>query len=390
MRSQKRIYLDHSATTPLHPLVLEAMLPYLSQKFGNASSAHFFGNEAREGMDGAREAVADIFGCSNPDEVIFTSGGTESDNLFLKGVGFALRRKGWGNHIITSTIEHHAISHTCEWLAENGFEISYVPVGLSGIVEADDLRKFLRPETIIVSVMSANNEVGTIQPISEIVRAVKSFNSDIAVHTDAVQTPGHLPLNINGLGVDALSLSAHKFYGPKGVGVLYLRKETPLEPRILGGGHENNRRAGTENVAGIVGLARALQRVESTRPEKTARLTGLRDHLIARVLTEIPGSQLNGDQQKRLPTNANFSFAGVEGESILMALSLQGIAVSTGSACTSGKSSFVLMAMGVDERMVNGSIRITLGEENSQEDVDVTVDALKEAVKRLRSISPLT
>ncbi|MDP2709475.1 MAG: cysteine desulfurase family protein [bacterium] len=385
----KRIYLDHSATTALHPEVLEAMLPYLSQKFGNASSVHSFGSEARQGMVWARDAVAATLNCDDPREIIFTSGGTESDNLFLKGVGFALKQKGRGSHIVTTTIEHHAISHTCEWLEKNGFSVSYAPVGLSGIVDVEELRKLLRPETIMVSVMYANNEVGSILPIAEISQTVKNYNQEIVVHTDAVQTPGHLSLDVEELGVDALSLSAHKFYGPKGLGILYLRRGMPIEPRILGGGHEYDRRAGTENVAGMVGLATALQRVESTRLKENARLAELRDHLIAKVLTEISDCQLNGDKEMRLPTNANFSFHGVEGEAILMSLDLKGIAVSTGSACTSGQSSFVLKAMGIDGLAAQGCVRFTLGEENTKEDMDFTVDALKEIIARLRRISPL-
>lgn len=386
----RRIYLDHSATTSLHSSVLEAMLPYFSEKFGNASSVHSFGLEARKGMVLAREAVAGILGCADPGEVIFTSGGTESDNLFLKGVGFALKQKGRGNHIVTSQFEHHAIGNTCEWLEKNGFEVSYAAVGLDGIVEAEEIRKHLRPETIMVSVMYANNEVGTIQPIADIVKAVKEYKFNIIVHTDAVQTPGHLSLKVKDLGVDAMSLSAHKFYGPKGVGIFYLRRGTPLEPRILGGPHENNRRAGTENVAGMVGLAAALKRVESMRVEENVRLTELRDHLITRVLAEIPDTQLNGDRQKRLPTNANFSFTGVEGEAILMSLDMQGIAVSTGSACNSGnQSSFVLKAMGIDAMAAQGCVRITMGEENTREDVDITVEALKSIVGRLRRMSPV-
>jgi len=380
------IYLDHAATTPVDPRVVEAMLPYFEEKFGNPSSIHRAGGEARAAVEKARQTVAELLG-AKPSEIIFTSCGTESDNLALRGVAFAL--KGRGNHIITTPIEHHAIGHTCEQLAkEFGMEITYLPVDSFGLVDPDDVARAITERTVLISIMYANNEVGTIEPIAEIGKIARE--KGILFHTDAVQAGGHLPLNVDKLHVDLLSLSGHKFYAPKGVGILYVREGTPLLPTQTGGGQERHLRAGTENVPYIVGLAKALQLAYEEMESEVARLRSLRDRLIRGVLERIPDAQLTGHPTQRLPNNASFVFKGVDGEAILMQLDLAGVAASTGSACSSGEStpSHVLLAMGIDPLLARSSLRLTLGRRNTSEDVEFVLAILPQIVEKLRAISP--
>jgi len=386
-KPERTIYMDHAATTAVDQRVVEAMLPYFTEKYGNPSSMHSVGRVAAEGLRQARRTVADILGAA-PDEVIFTSCGSESDNLALRGVAFASRGKG--NHIITLPIEHHAVGHTCLQLEKKfGFEVTYLPVDRYGLVDPDSVARAITDRTILISIMYANNEVGTIEPIAEIAEVARSRG--IPFHTDAVQAAGTLDLNVERLGVDLLSLSAHKFYGPKGVGVLYVRDGTPLLPMQTGGGHERGRRAGTENVAYAVGLATALELAHEHRAENQKRLTALRDRLIAGVLSAIPDVELTGHPTERLPNNASFAFKGVEGESILLSLDLLGVAASSGSACTTGEAqaSHVLTAMGIPPEMAHGSLRLTLGNENTREDVDYVISVLPDIIERLRRMSPL-
>jgi len=388
MRKDARaIYMDHAATTAVDPKVVEAMLPYFTQIYGNASSIHAWGREAREAIEGARKAVADILG-ARPQEIIFTSCGTESDNLAIRGVGFASRAKG--NHIITSSIEHHAVSHTCEQLErEFGFEVTYLPVDAYGVVDPDDAARAMTDKTILISIMYANNEVGTIEPIAEIGKLARA--KGIPFHTDAVQAGGTLDLDVNRLNVDLLSLSAHKFYGPKGVGILYRRQSTPLLPMQTGGGHEGGWRGGTENTPYIVALATALELAQGHRDEENARIAALRDRLIDAVLEAIPKSQLTGHPSKRLPNSATFVFQGVEAESILLKLDMLGVAGSSGSACTTGEAqpSHVLTAMGLPVELCQSSLRLTLGRENTVQDVDYVLSVLPDIVSGLRAMSPL-
>jgi len=388
MRKDARaIYMDHAATTAVDPKVVEAMLPYFTQIYGNASSIHAWGREAREAIEGARKAVADILG-ARPQEIIFTSCGTESDNLAIRGVGFASRAKG--NHIITSSIEHHAVSHTCEQLErEFGFEVTYLPVDAYGVVDPDDAARAITDKTILISIMYANNEVGTIEPIAEIGKLARA--KGIPFHTDAVQAGGTLDLDVNRLNVDLLSLSAHKFYGPKGVGILYRRQSTPLLPMQTGGGHEGGWRGGTENTPYIVALATALELAQGHRDEENARIAALRDRLIDAVLEAIPKSQLTGHPSKRLPNSATFVFQGVEAESILLKLDMLGVAGSSGSACTTGEAqpSHVLTAMGLPVELCQSSLRLTLGRENTVQDVDYVLSVLPDIVSGLRAMSPL-
>jgi cysteine desulfurase len=385
----RTIYLDHAATTPVDPLVLEAMLPYFSRSYGNASSIYTLGREAREALDASREAVAEVLVC-RPSEVIFTSGGSESDNTALKGVAFAARQAG--NHIITSSIEHHAVLHACQYLEKFGFEVTYLPVDRYGMVDVEDVARAITDQTILISLMLANNEVGTIEPVAEVARAAKAIRPSIVVHTDAVQAAGALDLSVDRLGVDLLSLSSHKFYGPKGVGVLYVRRSTPFQPQQQGGGHERNRRAGTENVAGIVGTAVALRLSEDRREENNAVCVRLRDRLISGILERVDHVRLNGHPTRRLPNNVNFSFEYVEGESILLSLDMHGIAASSGSACTSAslEPSHVLQAMGVPPEIAQGSLRLTVGPENTEDEVEEVLRIVPEAVARLREMSPVT
>lgn len=381
-----RIYMDHSATTPVAPEVLEAMLPYFTEKFGNASSLHSFGLEAKEALEASREKVAELLG-AKPDEIIFTSGGTESDNLALKGIAYRNREKG--KHIITTTIEHPAILEVCHKLETQGFEVTYLPVTNDGFVDPAALEAAIRDDTILISVMHANNEIGTIQPLKEIGRI--AAERDIYLHTDAVQSTGKIPIDVNDMGLDLLSLSAHKLYGPKGVGALYVRKGTRVESITQGGGHERNLRSGTENVAGIVGLASAAELCRQTMADEAQRLTVLRDRLAKLVLDNVKDCWINGSMKQRLPSNLNFGFKYVEGESLLLFLDSKGIAVSTGSACSSKKlePSHVLLALGLNPVECHGSLRITMGRSNKEENVDFVAKSIAEAVERFRGISAL-
>jgi len=386
MSEMKRIYMDHSATTPVASEVLEAMLPYFSEKFGNASSLHSFGLEAKEALEESREKVAGLLG-AKPEEIIFTSGGTESDNLALKGI--ARKNQKSGKHIITTRVEHPAILECCRRLEKEGFEVTYLPVTNEGLVEIATLESAIRSDTILISVMHANNEVGTIQPLEEIGRL--AAEKDIYLHTDAVQSVGKIPTDVNKLGVDLLSLSAHKLYGPKGVGALYIRKGTRLESIIQGGGHEHGLRSGTENIAGIVGLARAAELGQETMSTEAERLTRLRDRLAELVLLKVKEAWINGTMKGRLPGNLNFGFKYVEGESLLLFLDSKGINVSTGSACSSHKlePSHVLLSLGLKPEECHGSLRITLGRSNTMDDVDYVALGIAEAVERFRGISAL-
>ena len=387
------IYMDHAGTTPLDPQVLEAMMPYFSERFGNPSSMHIIGQEAKRALDEARERVGRVLGC-RLSEVVFTSGGTESDSTAVKGAATALQ--GTGNHIITSCIEHHAILHTCQYLESTGFEVTYLPVDGSGMVDPEDVARAITDRTVLVSVMYANNEIGTIQPIVEISGRVKeralAMERTIVVHTDAVQAAGYLELDPRKLGVDMLSLSSHKFHGPKGVGVLYVRRGTPFLPQQLGGGQERERRSGTENIPGIVGAALALEMAHTRREEAGRHCSTLRDLIIQRVQKEIPRAHLNGHPTMRLPNNVNFSFEQVEGEPILLGLDMAGIAASSGSACSSGslEPSHVLLALGQSADLARGSLRLTLGRDNTEEEVDRLMSVLVDLVRRLREMPSLT
>jgi cysteine desulfurase len=382
----KRIYLDHSATTPVAPEVLEAMLPYFTEKFGNASSLHSFGLEAKQALEESRKKVAGLLG-ADPEELIFTSGGTESDNLALKGIAY--RNKTKGRHIITTSIEHPAILETCRKLETEGFDVTYLPVNSEGLIEPETLESAIKSETILISVMHANNEIGTIQPLEEIGKI--AAEKEIYLHTDAVQSVGKIPTDVNALGVDLLSLSSHKLYGPKGIGALYIRKGTRLESIIQGGGHERGLRSGTENIAGIVGLARAAELAGETMDIERDRLTWLRDKLASQVLDKVKDAWINGTMTNRLPGNINFGFRYVEGESLLLFLDSKGIAVSTGSACSSKKlePSHVLLSLGLLPEECHGSLRITLGRSNTEEDMDYVAQSIVEAVERFRAISAL-
>lgn len=383
----KRIYLDHAATTPLDPEVLEKMMPYLTGNFGNPSSIHFFGREARKAVEDARAIVAKEIGADGPQEIIFTGGGSESDNLAIKGV--ALANKDRGNHIITTVIEHHAVFDTVHSLEKQGFKVTYLPVDTDGLVRVEDLVNGITDQTVLVSIMHANNEVGTIQPIAEIGRILRERK--ILFHTDAVQTTGTIPVNVKDLSVDMLSMAAHKFYGPKGVGALYVRKGVKLAPILHGGAQERNRRAGTENVAGIVGLASALQLANQHLADNQTRITELRDYLIDNVLQHFEHVRLNGHRTQRLPGNTNFSFEFIEGESLLLNLDLKGIAASSGSACTSGslEPSHVLLGMGICHEIAHGSLRFSIGKSNTREEIDYVLEVLPGIVAKLRDMSPL-
>lgn len=383
---KKIVYMDHAATTYAAPEVVEAMLPYFSEKFGNPSSVYGIGQENKAAVDEARAKVAAAIN-AEPNEIYFTAGGTESDNWALKGVAFANIRKG--KHIITTAVEHHAILHAAEWLQSQGFEVTYLPVDQYGMVSPADVEKAIRPDTILISVMYANNEVGTIQPIAEIGAIARAHG--IYFHTDAVQAVGHVPIDVKAEHIDMLSLSGHKFYGPKGIGVLYIRRGVRIQNLLHGGAQESRHRAGTENVAGIVGLGVAIERAVAAMPEESARLTAMRDHMI-RELLKIPASHLNGHPTQRLPNNVNITFEYIEGEGILLLLNMFGICASTGSACNSAslEPSHVLTAMGVPHEIAHGSVRLTLGERNTEEDVSYVLEKLPEVVRKLRSMSPLT
>jgi cysteine desulfurase len=380
---ERTIYLDHAATTALDARVLDAMLPYLTSEYGNASSIYTLGRHAMQAIDGAREQVAHILGC-RPTEIAFTGCGSESDNLAIKGMAFAAQKKG--RHIITTPVEHHAVLHACRYLERFGFQITYLPVDAYGRVDPDDVGRSITDQTTLVSVMYANNEVGTIEPVAEIGRICRARK--VPLHIDAVQAGGALPLDVEVLNADLLSLSAHKFYGPKGVGILYVRQGMRILPQLQGGSQERGRRAGTENVAGIVGAASALQLAYADLPQTQPRIIARRDRLIAGLL-DVPGSLLTGHPGERLPNNASFCFEGVEGESILLNLDLLGVAASTGSACTSGsvEPSHVLIAMGVPDELAHGSLRLTLGKGNTDGDVDTILHTVPAIIAKLRGLS---
>lgn len=380
------IYLDHSATSPVDPKVFKAMEPYFVDSFGNASTLYSLGREARKVMEENRKMVASLIG-ANPDEIIFTSGGTESDNIAIKGTAYRLKDKG--NHIITSNIEHPAVDETCKYLEKKGFNVTYLSAGEDGIVSVSDLQDAITDETILITIMHANNEIGTIQPINEIGEIAREHK--IIFHTDAVQSVGKIPVDVNQLNVDMLSLSAHKLYGPKGIGALYVKRGVRLEPILHGGGHEKGIRPGTENVAGIVGLGKACQIAKENLEETEQYVTSIRDEIIEKVLSDVEQSYLNGHSTKRLPNNINFRFKSIEGESLVLHLDAKGIASSTGSACSSKKlePSHVLLALGLEEVDAHGSLRLTLGKENKKEEIDYIVKSIKDAVETLRKLSPL-
>src|SRR5688572_4681078 len=385
-----RVYLDHAATTPLDRRVLAAMLPVYEGIWGNASSIYAEGRQARQVLEAARRDVAAVLG-ARPNDIVFTSGGSEADNTAIRGAAYASVRRG--KHIITTQIEHHAVLHTVEQLEQEGFEATYLPVDAEGFVSVADLRTALRPDTTVVSIMYANNEVGTVEPIAELAAAVKAYDHHIVFHSDAVQAAGALDLNVDTLGIDLMSLAGHKIYGPKGVGVLYIRPRTPFVGQMLGGSQERNRRAGTENLAGAVGLAKALQVAEAERPANTAHLTELRDYLASELPARMPGVRLTGasDMTKRLPNSFSCCLEGVEGEAVLIQLDLNGISCSSGSACTTGslEPSHVLTAMGVPPDIARASLRITLGHANTRAYIDRLLAVLPSAVQKLRALAPL-
>jgi len=382
----KKIYLDHAATTYTRQEVVDAMLPYFTEKFGNASTIYSIGRESKKAIEEAREKVARALG-AQPNEVFFTGSGTEADNWAIKGIAYANRSKG--NHIITSSIEHHAVLHTCQYLESEGFEVTYLPVDEYGLVDPEQVRNAIKDNTILITIMFANNEIGTIQPIKEI--GIIAKEKGVYFHTDAVQAVGNVPIDVNDMNIDLLSLSGHKFYGPKGVGALYIRKGTKIVSYLHGGAQERGRRASTENVPAIVGLGRAIELATNDMEEHNKKLVKLRDRTITEVLKRIPYSRLNGHREKRLPGNANFSFEFIEGESLLLMLDMKGIAASSGSACTSGSldPSHVLLAIGLPHEIAHGSLRITFGADNTEEDVDYLLEVLPPIVERLREMSPL-
>jgi cysteine desulfurase len=382
----RRIYLDHAATTPTHPEVVKAMMPFLTDAFGNPSSIYSYGQEAKGAVEEARTKVAELVGARS-EEIVFTSGGTEADNFALKGVAYADEHKG--NHIITTSIEHHAVLETCTFLERSGFKITCLPVDKYGLVDPGDVKKAITNKTILISVMHANNEVGTIEPVEEIGRIARE--AGIYFHSDAVQTVGHVPVNVDELRVDLLSISGHKLYGPKGVGALYVRKGTKLVPLMHGGEHEKRRRAGTENVPGIVGLGKAAELAGQEMGKETERLAYLRDKLIKGLEKKVDHIRLNGHPTKRLPNNVNVSVDFVEGESMILNLDLEGICASTGSACSSAslEPSHVLLALGSSPEQAHGSLRFTLGKENAEADIERVLAVLPGIVAKLRAMSPL-
>ena len=392
MPPEEIVYLDHAGTTPTAPRVLEAMIPYFTGLYGNPSSMHTIGQEARYALDGARERVAKVLHC-RAGEVVFTGSGTESDNAAIIGVATALEETG--KHIITSTVEHHAVLHTCQYLENIGFDVTYLSVDPYGMVHPEQVYNAITDRTTLVSVMYANNEIGTINPIAEISEAVRRRASElertIVMHTDGVQAAGFLDLNLRNLGVDMMSLSGHKFYGPKGTGVLFVRRGTPLLPLIQGGGQERERRSGTENIPGIIGFATALEAADAGREEASVHCTALRGRIIQHISANIPGCHLNGHETQRLPNNINFSFEGVEGEAILLGLDAAGIAASSGSACSSGslEPSHVLLALAQSADLARGSLRVTLGRENTDQEVDYFLGVLDGLVAQLRKLPTL-
>jgi len=383
---KKMIYLDNAATTRTAPEVVEAMLPYFSEFYGNASTVYEFGGMSKEAISKAREIIADAIGAKE-NEIYFTGGGSESDNWALKATAEAYKSKG--RHIITSKIEHHAILHTCEWLEQNGFEVTYLDVDEFGVVKLEELKKAIRPDTILITIMFANNEIGTIEPVAEIGKIAREHG--ILFHTDAVQAFGQVPIQVDELNIDMLSASAHKLNGPKGIGFLYIRKGIKIRSFLHGGAQERKRRAGTENVPGIVGFGKAVELALNSMEERAKRECELRDYLMERVLKEIPFTIVNGDRTNRLPNNVNFCFQFVEGESLLIMLDMKGICGSSGSACTSGSldPSHVLLAIGLPHEIAHGSLRLTLGSDTTKEDMDTVVEAIKEIVTQLREMSPL-
>ncbi len=382
----KMIYLDNAATTKTAPEVVEAMLPYFTEFYGNASTVYEFGGKSKEAVAKAREIIANTIGAKE-NEIYFTAGGSESDNWAIKAAAEAYKSKG--KHIITSKIEHHAVLHTCQWLEQNGFEVTYLDVDENGVIKLEELKKAIRPDTILITIMFANNEIGTIEPIAEIGKLAKEHG--IIFHTDAVQAFGQMPINVDELNIDMLSTSAHKLNGPKGIGFLYIRKGVKIRSFVHGGAQERKRRAGTENVPGIVGFGKAVELAIANMEERTRKETELRDYMIERVLKEVPFTRLNGHRRNRLPNNINFCFQFIEGESLLIMLDMKGICGSSGSACTSGSldPSHVLLAIGLPHEIAHGSLRLTLGADTTKEDIDDTIDAIKEIVAQLREMSPL-
>lgn len=382
----KRVYMDNAATTALRRDVLDAMMPYLTDIYGNPSSLHYFGQEAHKAVENARHQVASALNAED-NEIIFTGCGTEADNMALKGIAEKYQSKG--KHIITSSVEHHAILHTCEYLEKHGFEVTYLPVDEYGMVKAEQVRDAIRSDTILVSIMFANNEVGTIMPIKEIGAVCRE--KGVFFHTDAVQAVGHVAIDVKAMNIDLLSLSAHKLHGPKGVGALYIRKGIVVPPLLHGGAQERRKRAGTENVAGIVGLGKAIEIACSDIEGTAKRMCYLRDKLINGIEASIPEVKLNGHRTERLPGNVNFSIKYIEGESILLMLDINGIAASSGSACTSGSldPSHVLLAMGMPHETAHGSLRLTLGDDTTEDDIDYVLEVLPEIVVKLRKMSPL-
>lgn len=384
--TEKTIYFDHAATTAVKPEVLEAMMTFFTEKYGNASSIYSIGRKSKKAIEEARDAVAFALDAQSK-EIFFTGSGTEADNWAIKGVAYANKDKG--KHIITTNIEHHAVLHTCNYLEKEGFEVTYLPVDKDGLIDPEQVREAIRPDTILVSIMYANNEIGTIQPIAEIGKITKE--KGVFFHTDAVQAIGNIKIDVKDINADLLSLSAHKFYGPKGIGVLYVRRGTKITSFIHGGAQERGRRASTENVAGIVGLGKAIEIANQNIDDYNSKLLELRERTIGEVLNKIPYVHLNGHRQKRLPGNVNFSFEFIEGESLLLMLDAKGIAASSGSACTSGSldPSHVLLAIGLPHEIAHGSLRLTFGAENTNSDIDYLMEVLPDIVGKLREMSPL-
>lgn len=383
-----RVYIDHASTTPCDKRVVDAMLPYFTDEFGNADSQHFYGRETAKAVAEARATIARLIGAA-PNEVYFTASGSEADNWALKGTALAMRERGKGNHIIISAIEHHAILTSAEWLEKNGFVVTKLPVGPNGIVDPQSLRDAIDDQTTLVSVMYVNNEVGTIQPVRELCKIAHEHGA--LFHTDCVQAMPYIHIDVKELGADMISMSGHKFYGPKGVGALYIRNGVKIEKLVSGGGQERSQRGGTTNTPAVVGMAKALELAVATMDEDNAHIAAVRDHFVERVMKEIPYVRFNGDMQHRVPSCANFSFEYVEGEGILMSLDIKGVAVSSGSACSSGSldPSHVLLAMGVPVEISHGSIRFSFGKDNTMEEADYAVDVLKETIAKLRMMSPL-